>query len=68
MVIFSSMERLTDAEVNKLRPILFPVLAAAVNGAHEVTEYLKDEGERWKIPDILQPDEKTVYIWDCKSP
>jgi hypothetical protein len=67
MDLFSNMQPLSNDEIARLRPILFPVLAAAVNGAFEVTDYLKDHGKELRIPDELQPDEKVVYIRDCTA-
>jgi hypothetical protein len=67
MYLFNEMKPLSNDDTNRLRPILFPVLAAAVNGAFEVTEYLKDHGNELRIPDELQPDDKVVYIRDCTT-
>jgi hypothetical protein len=67
MKLFSELQPLSNGVIDRLRPILFPVLAAAVNGAFEVTEYLKDHGKELQIPGELQPDGKVVYIRDCTT-
>ena len=51
--IFNDYTVLSDRDKIMLEPILFETLAAAVFGAYEVVQYLKDRGMELKVPLLL---------------
>ena len=65
--IFNDYTALSDRDKIMLEPILFETLAAAVYGAFEVVQYLKDRGMELKIPPELQPFHREVWLRDCTT-
>ena len=65
--IFNDYTVLSDRDKIMLEPILFETLAAAVFGAYEVVQYLKDRGMELKIPSELQPFHREVWLRDCTT-
>ena len=65
--IFNNYTALSERDKTKLEPILLETLAAAVYGAREVVEYLKDVGMELKIPPELQPFHREVWLRDCTT-
>ena len=65
--IFNNYTILSDSDTIMLQPILFETLAAAVHGAYEVVQYLKDWGMELKIPPELQPFHREVWLRDCTT-
>ncbi|KAI1505747.1 hypothetical protein F5X99DRAFT_216846 [Biscogniauxia marginata] len=49
----------------RLEPILFPTMAAAIHGAYDIVQYLKDDGMELKIPPELLPLDREVWLRDC---
>jgi hypothetical protein len=64
---FNEYKALSSADVAKLQPIILPTMAAAVQGAYEVIQYLKDVGAELKIPPELQWFDQEVYLRDCTT-
>jgi hypothetical protein len=54
-VNFNAYSPLSDTDIARFIPILLPTMAAAIHGAYEVVQYLKDVGVELKIPLELQP-------------
>ena len=65
--IFNDYTALSDTDKIMLEPILFETLAAAVHGAYEVVQYLKDRGMELKVPPELQPFHREVWLRDCTT-
>ena len=65
--LFNDYTPLSQRDRTKLEPILLETLAAAVHGAFEVIEYLKDGGIELKIPPELQPFHREVWLRDCTT-
>ena len=65
--LFNDYTVLSDRDTIMLEPILFETLAAAVFGAYEVVEYLKDRGMELKVPPELQPFHREVWLRDCTT-
>ena len=64
---FNDYTILSDRDKIMLEPILSETLAAAVHGAYEVVQYLKDRGMELKIPPELQPFHREVWLRDCTT-
>ncbi|KAI2630747.1 hypothetical protein GGR54DRAFT_167462 [Hypoxylon sp. NC1633] len=62
---FNGYAALDDVARTRLEPILFPAMAAAVHGAYEVVQYLKDRGVELKVPPLLLPLDREVWLRDC---
>ena len=65
--IFNDYTVLSDRGKIMLEPILVETLAAAVHGAYEVVQYLKDRDMELKIPPELQPFHREVWLRDCTT-
>ncbi len=65
--IFNDYTVFSDRNKVLLEPILFKTLAAAVHGAYEVVQYLKDRGMELKVPPELQPFHREVWLRDCTT-
>ncbi|PVH72425.1 hypothetical protein DL98DRAFT_520491 [Cadophora sp. DSE1049] len=64
---FNTYKPLSDVEVDKFRAILLPAMAAVVQGANEVVEYLKSVGVYLKLPDGWSDFDGEVYLNDCTT-
>lgn len=64
--IFDRKERLSHEDCHRLRPILVPILAAAVHGVHIVYQYVNNEStELERGAQALFVDNPLVYLSDC---
>ena len=64
---FRSFRVLSDEDKRLFTPITLSSMSAAVRGAHEIVEYLKDVGMELKIPPALQPFDREVWLRDCTT-
>jgi hypothetical protein len=64
---FNAYSRLEDADKARYTVILLPTMAAAVQGAYDIVEYLKDTGMELKIPSELQPFDREIWLRDCAT-
>ncbi|KAI1406726.1 hypothetical protein F4819DRAFT_5782 [Hypoxylon fuscum] len=62
---FNKYGELDDRAKARLEPILFPAMSAALHGAYEVVQYLKDTGMELKIPPELLRLDREVWLRDC---
>ncbi|KAI1375023.1 hypothetical protein F4677DRAFT_151367 [Hypoxylon crocopeplum] len=62
---FNEYRELDAAAKARLQPILFPAVSAAVHGAYEVVQYLKDTGMELKVSPELLPLDRDVWLRDC---
>jgi hypothetical protein len=56
-----------SGEERKFGDVLLPAMAAVVDGAIEVVQYLKNVGVAFKFPEELADFEQEVYLKDCVS-
>lgn len=64
--IFNRKERLSQEDCQRLRPILVPILAAAVHGVHIVYQYVNNEStELERGAQALFMENPLVYLSDC---
>jgi len=64
---FNSYSPLSAVDKAKLEPVLLSTMAAAVHGAYEVVQYLKDTGMPLKVPLELLPFNREVWLRDCST-
>jgi hypothetical protein len=62
---FNGYSPLSDADKARFAPILLPTMAAVVQGAYEVVQYLKDTGMELHIPPEFKPLDREIWLRDC---
>lgn len=62
---FNDYKPLDGGQRDRFQAILLPVMAAAVQGAYEVVQCLKDTGVELKIPPELENLDQEIYLRGC---
>lgn len=62
---FNDYTPLRQEEVDKYKDIILPSMAAVVQGAYAVVQYLKDVGVELKLPDGFKDLDGHVFLKCC---